>query len=154
MRIFVIQLLSHVWLFWPHGLQHTRLPCSSPTPRACSNSCPLSWWYHPTISSSAVPFSSCLHSFPASGFFPMRVLHTRWPKYWSQHRSFQWIFRTDFLKDWPVWSLCCPRDSQESSPTPQLKSINSLVLSLFYGPTLTSIHDYWKNQSFDSMDLC
>ena len=52
-----------------HGLQHATLPCSSPTPRTCSNSCPSSQWYHPTISSSVVPFSSCLQSFPASGFF-------------------------------------------------------------------------------------
>ena len=52
---------------WPHGLQHARLPCPSPTPRACSNSCPLSWWCLPTISSSVIPFSSCLQSFPASG---------------------------------------------------------------------------------------
>ena len=59
---------------WPNGLQHTRLPCPSPTPRACSNSCPLSWWCHPTISSSVVPFSSCLRSFPASGSFPMSQL--------------------------------------------------------------------------------
>ena len=51
---------------WPHGLQHARLPCPSPTPRACSNSCPSSWWCHPTISSSVVPFSSCLQSFPAN----------------------------------------------------------------------------------------
>ena len=56
---------------WPHGLQHTRLPCPSPTPRACSNSCPLSLWCHPTISSFAIPFSSCLQSFPAPGSFPM-----------------------------------------------------------------------------------
>ena len=56
---------------WPHGLQHTRPPCPSPTPRACSNSGPLSWWCHPTISSSVSPFSSCLQSFPASGSFPM-----------------------------------------------------------------------------------
>ena len=65
----------------PHGLQHASLPCSSPAPRACSNSCPLNQWYHPTISSSAVPFFSCLQSFPASGSFPMSVLHIRWPKY-------------------------------------------------------------------------
>ena len=55
----------------PHGLQHVRLPCPSPTPRACSNSCPLSQWCHPTISFSVVPFFSCLQSFPASGYFPM-----------------------------------------------------------------------------------
>ena len=56
---------------WPHGLQHARLPCPSPTPRACPNSCPLSQWCHPTISSSVIPFSSCLQSFPASESFPM-----------------------------------------------------------------------------------
>ena len=55
---------------WPHGLQHARPPCSSPTPRICSNSCPLSWWCHPTISSSVVPFSH-LQSFSASGSFPV-----------------------------------------------------------------------------------
>ena len=55
----------------PHGLQHARPPCPSPTPRVYSDSCPLSWWYRPTISSSVVPFSSCLWSFPASGSFQM-----------------------------------------------------------------------------------
>ena len=56
---------------WPHGLQHARHPCPSPTPRACSNSCPSSWWCHSTISSSVIPFSSCLQSFPASESFPV-----------------------------------------------------------------------------------
>ena len=56
---------------WSHGLHHTRLPCPSPPPRDCSNSCPSSQWCHPTISSRVVPFSSCLPSFPASGSFPM-----------------------------------------------------------------------------------
>ena len=59
---------------WPHGLQHARLLCLSPTPTACSNSCPLSQWCHPAISSSVVPFSSCLQSFPASGSFLMSWL--------------------------------------------------------------------------------
>ena len=59
-----------------HGLQQARLPCPSPTPGACSNSCPLSQWYHPTISSSVVPFSTCLQSFPASGFFNMSQFFT------------------------------------------------------------------------------
>ena len=68
---------------WPHGLQHARPPCPSPTPGACSNSRPLSRGCHLTISSSVVPFSSCLQSFPASGSFPMSHLHIRWPKYWS-----------------------------------------------------------------------
>ena len=60
----------------PHGLQHTRLPCLSPTPGACSNSCPSSRWCHPTISSSVIPFSSCLQYFPASGYFPMNQFFT------------------------------------------------------------------------------
>ena len=59
-----------------HGLQHTRPPCPSPNPRVYPNSCPLSWWYHPTISSSAVPFSTCPQSFPASGSFQMSQLFT------------------------------------------------------------------------------
>ena len=68
----------------PHGLQNARPPCPSPTPRVYPNSCPLSWWCHPAISSSVVPFSSCLQSFPASGSFPNEsVLRIRWPKYWS-----------------------------------------------------------------------
>ena len=66
-----------------------------------------------------------------------------------QHQSFQWTPRTDLLSDELVGSSCSPRDSQESSPTPQFKSINSSVLSFLYSPTLTSIHDYWKNHSFD-----
>ena len=66
-----------------------------------------------------------------------------------QRQSFQWIFGTDFLEDWLVWSPCSPRDLQESSPTPQFKSINSSALSFPYGPALTSIHDYWENHSFD-----
>ena len=71
-----------------------------------------------------------------------------------QHQSFQWIFRVDFLYDWLIWYPCCPRDSQESSPTPQFKSISSFLLSFLYGPTLTSLHDCWKNHSFDYMDFC
>jgi len=61
---------------WPHGLQHIRLPCPSLSPGVCSNSCPLSWWCHPTISSSVSPLSSCPQTFPASGFFPMNHLFT------------------------------------------------------------------------------
>ena len=68
-----VQLLSHVRL-WPYGLKHPMLPCTSPMPRACSNSCPSSQWHHPTISSSVVPFSSRLQSFPASGSFQMTQL--------------------------------------------------------------------------------
>ena len=71
-----------------------------------------------------------------------------------QHQSFQRIFRTDFLQDGLIGSPCSPRDSQESSPTPQFKSISSSALSFLYSPTFTSIHDYWKHHSFENMDLC
>ena len=83
-----------------YGLQHTRLPRPAPTPRAYSNSCPSHQWCHTTISSSVVPFSSCLQSFPASGSFPMSWFFTLGGlvfEFQLQHQSFQWIFRTDFL---------------------------------------------------------
>ena len=138
---------------WPHRLQHARLSCLSPPPWVWSNLCSLSWWYHPTISSSVTHFSSCSQYFPASGSFPKnqvaKVLELQ-----LQHQSFQWIFRVDFLQDWLFWSPCYPGNSQESSPEPQFKSINSSVLSLLSDLTLTSVHDYWKNHRFDYMDLC
>ena len=93
----------------PQGLQHAKLPCPSATPEACSNSCPLSRWCHSTISSSVVPFSSCLQSFPASGSFP--ISQAKVLEFQLQHQSFQWIFRTDFLEEWLVGSPCSPRDS-------------------------------------------
>ena len=62
----------------------------------------------------------------------------------NQLQYFQWIFRVNFLQDWLVWSSCRPRNSQESSPAPQFKSINSSVFTLLYGPTLTSVHESWK----------
>ena len=71
-----------------------------------------------------------------------------------QHQSFQWRPRTDLLQDGLVGSPCSPRDLQESSPTPQFKSINSSVLSFVHNPTLTSIHDHWKSHSLDLMDFC
>ena len=86
---------------WSQGLQHARPPCPSPTPGVYSNSCPLSQWWHPTISSSVILFSSRLQYFPASESFSSEsLLRIRWSKYWSfsfSHQSFQWIFRTDFL---------------------------------------------------------
>ena len=66
-----------------------------------------------------------------------------------QPQSFQWIFRPDFLYNWLAWSPCSPRDSQESSPTPQFKSISSSAVSFLYSPILTSIHDHWKNHRYD-----
>jgi len=83
-EVLIVQSLSHVQLFEHHGLQHSRLPCPSPSPGACSNSCPLSQWCHPTISFSVNPFSSCPQPFPASLVFSSEsALLIRWPKYWS-----------------------------------------------------------------------
>ena len=141
----------------PHELQHTRSPCPSPTPGVYSNSYPLSQWGHPTISSSVVPFSSHLQSFPASGSFQMGQLFTSGGQSIGVSASTSVLPMT--IQDWfPLgWTgcilrdavPCSPRNSQESSPTPQFKSINSSALSFLYSPTLTSIHDYWKNHSLD-----
>ena len=140
----------------PHGLQHSRPPCLSPTPRVYPNSCPLSQWCHPTISSSVIPFSSCLLFFSPSGSFKMSWLFTSGghSNGASDSASVLWIFGVDFMYNWLVWFPCSPKDSQESFPTPQFKSINALMLSLLYGPSLTFIHDYWKNHSFDKTNLC
>ena len=131
----------------PHGLQHARLPCPSPTPWAYSDSCPSSQWCHPTIACSVIPFSSCLQSFPASGSFQRNQFFASGGQ--SIGVSASALVLPMNIWDWLVWSSCNPRDSQESSPTLQFKSINSLVLSFLYTPTLTPIHDYWKNHSFD-----
>ena len=85
---------------WSYGLEHARLSCSSPIPGTCSYTCPLSRWCHPTISSSVVPFSSCLQSFPASGSFQMSQFFTsddQRLEFQLQHQSFQWTPRTDLL---------------------------------------------------------
>ena len=85
---------------WPHGLQHAGLPCPSPTPEACSNSCPATLWCYLAISSSVVPFSSRLQTFPASVSFPLNQLFASGGQsigVSASHQSFQWISRTDFL---------------------------------------------------------
>ena len=136
----------------PHESQHARPPCLSPTPRVYWNSSPLSRGCHPAISSSVIPFSFCLQSYPASGSFLMSQVFTSggWSIGVSASASLLPMNIQDwFPLGWLVWSPCSPGDSQESSPTPQFKSINSSVLSFFCSPTLTSIHDYWKNHSFN-----
>ena len=136
----------------PHELQHARPPCLSPSPGVHSDSHPSSWWYHPAISSSVVPFSSCPQSLPASDIFQwVNSLHevATVLEFQLQHHSLQRYPRFDLLQNGLVGSPCSPRDSQESSPTPQFKRINSSVLSLLHSPTLTSIHDHRKNHSLD-----
>ena len=127
-------------------MSDARLSCPLLSPRVYSNSCPLSCWCHPTISSSITPFFSTLNFSQHQSLFQWvssshqvaNVLEFR-----LHHQSFQWIVRVDFLQDWLVWSSCFPRDSWES-PALEFENINSSVLSLFYAPTFASIHDYWK----------
>ena len=124
----------------PHELQHSRPPCPSPTPRVYPNSRPL--WVgdaiqppHPLSSPSPPALNLSQHQglfkWVSSSHQAAKVL-----EFQLQHQSFQWTPRSDLF-------------SQESCPTPKLKSINSWALSLLSGPTLTSIHEYWKNCSFD-----
>ena len=142
--------------FWPHRLQQTRLPCPLPFPTACSNSCQLSRWWHPTISSSVILL--LLHSVFTSirVFYNESALFIRLPKGWSFSFSispFMNIQGRFPLGLTIVWSPCCLRGSQEFSPAPQLKIINSSAFSLLYDPVLTFICDYWKNHSSDYTDL-
>ena len=145
----VVPSLSSVQLFVTHGLQHTRLPCPPLSPGVCSNSCLLSRLCHPTISSSVILFSSCHQSFPESGSLPMSQFFSS--KYWSfsfsispsNEQSGLISFRVDLFDFLPV------QGNLKITPTPQFKHINSSVLSFLYSATLTSIHDHWKNHSFD-----
>ena len=106
--------------------------------------CPLGQWCHPTISSSVIPFSSYPQSFPVSGSFQVSQLFS------SGGQSIGVSALASVLPmNTQDWSPCSPRDSQESSPPPQFKTINSSALSFLYSLTLTSIHDHWKNHSFD-----
>ena len=131
---------------WPHGLQHTRPPCPSPTPRAYSNSSPLSQWCYPTISSSFIPFSSHLQSFPASGSFQMffasggqsigvlasaSVLPMNIPDW--------------FLFGWTVWLSLQSKELSRVFSNTTVQKHHSLVLSFLYSPTVTFIHEYWKH---------
>ena len=139
------------WTVWPHGLQHTRLPCLSPTPRACSNSCPLSRGCHPTISSSGIPFSSCLQSSPASGPFPMSQFFASGGQSIGASASASVLPMN--IQDWsPLgwtgWiSLQSKGLSRAFSNTTVQK--NRFFGTQLYTPTLTSIHDRWKNHTFE-----
>ena len=136
----------------PHGRQHARPPCPSPTPGVHPNPCPLSQWCHPSILSSFIPFFSCLQSLPASGSFPMSQFFT------SGGQSIGVSASTSVLPvntqdwsplEWTGWiSLQSKALSRVFSNT-QFKNTNSLALSFLYSPTLISIHDYWKNHSLD-----
>ena len=135
----------------PHGLQHARLLCPSPTPGACSNSCPSSWWFHPAISSSVIPFSFCFQSFPASGSFPMRQFFTSGGQRIGASASASVLpmnIQNWFPLGWTGWiSLLSKGLSRVFSNTTVQK--HQFFSAQLYDPTLTSTHDYWKNHSFD-----
>ena len=140
-----VHLLSHVWLFvtpWTAACQASLSICNSHSfGNAIQPSLPLSSPSHPAFKLSQ---HQGLFQWVCSSHQVAKVL-----EFQLQYQSFQWIFRTDFLQDWVVWSPCSLRNSQKSSLTPQFKSINSSALSFLHSPTLTSIHDHWKNHSLD-----
>ena len=146
-----VQSLRRVWLFATPWLQHARPPCPSPIPRVYSNSCPLSQWCHPTISSCR-PLLLPPSIFPSIRVFSNEpTLRMRWPEYWSFSFSIspssEYSGIISFRMHW--FSPGRPRDSQESFPTPRFKGTISSVLNFLYSPTLMPIHNYWKNHSFD-----
>ena len=137
---------------WPHKPQHVRTLCPPSTPGVHSNPCWLSRWCYPTISSFVVPFSSCSQSLPTLGSFQMSQVFASGGESIGVSTSASVLpMKTQnwFPLGRTIGSPCSPRDSQESSPTPQFKSINSSALSFLYSPTLTSIHNHWKNHSLD-----
>ena len=135
----------------PQDLQHARLPCLSLSPRVCSNSCPLSQWCQPTISSSVTPSSSCPQSFPASGSFLMSQLCIGGPKYWtfsfSISPSNEYSGLISFRIDWFNF-LTVQRTLKGLLQHHSLKA-SFLWCSGFFVVRLSSLHDSWKNHSFD-----
>ena len=141
----------------PHELQHARPPCPSPTPRVYSNSCPSSRWCHPAISSSVVPSSSCPQSHQASGSFPISQLFA-----WggqgtgvSASASVLPMSTQDWSPlGWTGWISLQSRGLSRVFSNTTVQKHQFSVLSFLHSPTLTSIHDHWKNHSLDQMDLC
>ena len=139
-----------------HGLQYTRLPCPSPSTGICSNSSPLSWWWHLSISYSVAPFFSYHQSIPVSGSFPMNWLFASGGQSIRdsvQHQSFQWI------QGWFLLGLT-GLISLQSKGLSRVFSSTIVRRHQFFGvqpslwSTLTSVYDYRKNNSFDYADLC
>ena len=136
----------------PHGLQPARPPCPSPTPGVYSNSCPLSWWWYPNISSSVVPFSSRLQSFPASGSVPMSQLFTSGGQSIGVSALASVLpmnIQDWFPLGWTGWISLHSKGLSRVFSNTTVQSTNSLALRFLYNPTLTSICDYWKNHSLD-----
>ena len=133
----------------PHGLQHVRLSCPSPTPRVYSNSCPSSRWCHPTISSSVIPFS-CLH-LSQHRVFSIESVRIRWPKYWSFSISPSNEYSTQdwFPLGWTGWISLQSKGLSRVFSNTTVQKHQFFNDQFLYSPTLTSMHDYWKNHTFD-----
>ena len=141
----------------PCGLELSKLLFPSPTPRACSNSCSSRRWRHPTISSSVVPFSSCLQPFPASASFLKSQLFASGGQHSGVSASASVLPMN--IQDWfPLGLtgliLLLSKGLSRAFSNTTVQNINSLVLSLPYGPILTSVHDHWENHSSDYMGFC
>ena len=129
----------------PHGLQHAKPPCPTPTPGVYSNSCPLSWWCHSTISSTIIPFSSCFQSCPASRFYQMS-------QFFASHGQIIGVsaltsvlpvnIQDLFPLGWTDWVSLLSKGLSRSSPTPQFKNINSSVLQCSALFTVQLSHPY------------
>ena len=148
-RFSSVQSLSRVQLFATPWIAARQASLSITNSWSLPNSCPSSRWCHPAISSSVIPVSSCPQSLPASGSFPMSQLFAS-----GGHSTGVSALASVLPKNTQNWSPlgwtgCTSWDSQESSPAPQSKSINSLAFSFLHSPTLTSTHDHRKNHSLD-----
>ena len=136
---------------WPHGLQHDRLPCSSPTHRAYSNLGPYSRWCHSTISSSVITFS-CLQSFPASGSFPVSQFFQSGGQSIGISAAASVLpmnIQDWFLLGWTDWISLQSKGLSRVFSNTTVQKHQFFGASFLCSPTITSIHDYWKNYSFD-----
>ena len=146
--------ISHSFVFnslWPHGLQHARPPWPTPTPGVYSNSCPLSWWFPPTISSSVVLFS-CLQSLPASGSFQMSHFFTSGGQRIGVSASASVLpmnIQDWSPLEWTGWISLQSKGLSRVFSSTTVQKHQSSAFSVLYSPTLTSIHDYCKNHGLD-----
>ena len=141
---------------WPHGLQHARPPCASPSPGVCLHSCSSHWWCRQTISSSDTLFSSCSQSCPASGTFPKSCVFASDDQNTGASASAS-VLPVN-IQGWFPLRLAgsislLSKGLSASSPGPQLEGIDSLMFCLLYSTALTTI-DHWEDYSLDYTDLC
>ena len=140
----------------PHGLQHSRPPCHLPSPRACSNSCPLSQWCHPNHLVLCHPLLLVPSTFPRIRVFSNELaLCISWPKYWSFTFSIspsnEYSGLLSFRMDWFDLAV---QGTLESLLQHHSSKASTFQRSAFFMVQLTSVHDYWENHSFDQTDLC